>query len=99
MLTVLKGRMGTEVQYLLFSATFDEKVMPEIQSIGTTYKEIRVDKTQIALPNIKQYFIAAEQGAKIQKLSEIIQAIPTNKLTIVFVNTVKFAKTVCYKIK
>jgi ATP-dependent RNA helicase DeaD len=98
-LKVMRPSLPDNTQYLLFSATFEDRHMQAIANIGTQYKEIRVAKEQLALPNIKQYYITCEKTGKIDKLIEIIQSVPTNKLTIVFVNTVRFAEVVSRKIK
>ena len=98
-INLVKPRLPADTQFLLLSATFNEKDLSNIANIGQTFKEITIEKSQLALPNIKQYYVSCPHDQKVDKLVEIIQAVPTNKLTIVFVNTCRFAAAVSGMIK
>ena len=86
----------SNVQFLLFSATFNDQVKTDIVKLLKEMNEITIKKEELMLDLIKHYYILCNQKEKIQKFQEIVKRI--NKgITIAFINTCDFAKTVCMR--
>jgi len=73
-------------QTSLFSATMDEKVMRLANKYMKTPEKILVSKDEIALTQMKQYYIVVNRGGKLNALCDLLQDDRVEK-TIVFCRT------------
>jgi len=94
MQTVIRELLPSSTRVLLFSATYTDSVLPHIEKVLERYTEIRVEKEELVLDNIKQYYIAksTDQGKVDLLISVLREQVPG--VTVVFINTGRFAQIV-----
>lgn len=92
--TVIKELLPPSTRVLMFSATYSDPVISHIKSVLGRYTEIRVEKEELVLDNIKQYYITkTTDQAKTDLLISILrEQVPG--VTVVFINTGRFAQIV-----
>lgn len=94
MQTVIKELLPASTRVLLFSATYTDSVMTHINKVLETYTELRVEKEELVLDNIKQYYIkkSSDQGKVDLLINVLREQVPG--VTVVFINTGRFAQVV-----
>ena len=93
---IAKKEIPSNVQFLLFSATFSDQIKTDIVNLLKGMNEIAIKKEELMLDLIKHFYIRCDQREKIMKFETVLKRI--NKgITIAFVNTCDFARLVCQR--
>ncbi|CAG9314190.1 unnamed protein product [Blepharisma stoltei] len=82
-----------QVQVLLFSATYTDSVKTDIVQLLGNLNEITIKKEDLMLDTIDHYYFRTPQSTKIDTFEQILRKI-TSGVSIAFVNTCNFARTV-----
>jgi ATP-dependent RNA helicase DDX19/DBP5 len=94
---VKNNDIPSNVQFLLFSATFSDQVKTDIVKLLKEMNEITIKKEELMLDLIKHFYIVCDQKEKISKFESVLKRV-TRGITIAFVNTCDFARLVCNRI-
>ena len=92
------GQIPKNVQFLLFSATFNDEIKTDIVKLLKEMNEINIKKEELMLDLIKHYFIRCDQQHKISTFEQLLQKIDKG-ITVSFINTCDFAMTVYRKVQ
>lgn len=95
---IRSGELLEKVQFLLFSATFNDQIKGDIIKLLKETNEITIKKEELMLDLIKHYYIRCEQKEKIATFEQLLRRI-SRGVTIAFVNTCDFAMNVCRRVQ
>ena len=86
-------KLTQPIQYVLFSATYNEVISLKISEIMSEANQINLkkEKLKLKLDNIQQFYLSCNKGTKINFVKEIIDSCKTKTQTIIFVNSRIFA--------
>jgi len=85
-------KLTQPIQYVLFSATYNEAISLKISEIMSEANQIKMNKEKLKLDNIQQFYLSCNKGTKIDFIKEVIDSCKTKTQTIIFVNSREFAK-------
>jgi len=75
-----------EKQVMMFSATISDSARNICRKLSRKAEEIFVDDKKLTLHGLQQHFVELEEGAKIRKLNDLLDALDFNQV-VVFVKT------------
>jgi len=75
-----------EKQVMMFSATISDSARIICRKLSRKAEEIFVDDKKLTLHGLQQHFVELEEGAKIRKLNDLLDALDFNQV-VVFVKT------------
>lgn len=88
----------SNVQFLLFSATFSEDIKTDIVRLLKEMNEINIKKEELMLDLIKHYYIRCEQSQKISTFEQLLKKADKG-IAVSFINTCDFALNVLKKVQ
>jgi superfamily II DNA/RNA helicase len=62
-----------QVQYLFFSATYNEDVSERISNLVDEASQINLKQEQLKLDNVTQYYLKTDRGKKVDFLAEVFE--------------------------
>ncbi len=77
-----------ERQVILFSATMSKVIMDITKTFQRDPKYIKIERSQLTVPNIEQYYMELRENTKIEALCRLVD-LKNPKLSIIFCNTKK----------
>ena len=86
----------SNVQFLLFSATFSDEIKTDIVKLLREMNEITIKKEELMLDLIKHYYLRCDQAQKISTFENILKK-ATKGVAVSFINTCDFAMNVYRK--
>lgn len=95
---ISSDQLPKNVQFLLFSATFNDEIKTDIVKLLKEMNEINIKKEELMLDLIKHYFIRCDQQQKISTFEQLLKKIDKG-ITVSFINTCDFAMTVYRKVQ
>ena len=78
-------KLTQPIQYVLFSATYNEVISLKISEIMCEANQINMKKEK--LEHIQQFYLGCNKGTKIDFIKEIIDNCQRKTQTIIFVNS------------
>ena len=95
---VINSSIPSNVQFLLFSATFSDEIKTDIVKLLREMNEITIKKEELMLDLIKHFYLRCEQSEKISTFETILKR-ATKGIAVSFVNTCNFAMNVYRKMQ
>ena len=86
------NKLKQKIQWVLFSATYPEEVIDEINKFVTEASSIKLQKEKLSLDHIQQFVIQCPHKGKAEFLVEIYKLL-TGTQSFIFVNTRDFVLT------
>jgi len=85
--TILKD-VPAQRQTVLFSATMSDEIMEIAHEYLTNPEIVKLKKTELTVPNIRQYYFEVPSGKKVETLARLLDFYNPNR-SIIFCNTKK----------
>ena len=95
---ILQG-LKRKIQYIFFSATFEEEVSKDISQLVSEAYQISLQLKAVKLENVQQLYYKCPPRGKINFIKEIFDSFSNDTQTIIFMNTLNFAETLFYDLK